>query len=357
MKILIIDFFNLIKRYSYQLDIVSLEQGEIVDKLTVFILNKITDCIYQTQADLIFVCSDDGQNKRAKGIISEYKENRKKAKTLTEEEKEKDFFNYLKKLVKILPVGFIEVKNTEADMIIYCLVNYFKKYQDIDITIASSDSDFVQLLDKNVSILDWTKGEITEENWVQKIEKIDDLYFNPKHYALAKSITGDTSDNIKGVKNYGWKKVFRIFCYLYLNYSVQVNIENIFIMIDLLKKIDSNEYDKKEKKFLFKAIEILEANKDTIHKNMSIIDLNMLETPYIFNIMQQIDDILTKKKTFSRQEILNMLKLERFGDRSDFEYQEVVKKNSKSLMIFDYIFKKYLKSVAILKLKNKGNKI
>lgn len=346
---MILDFFNLLKRYLYSTNLAELEQGEIVDKLTTHILNKILDCAYKIQPDLIFICSDNGQNKRANSIVKGYKSNRKKIKTLTEEEKEKDYINYLKKLVELLPVGFLEVKNVEADMIVCCLVKYLEKYENnIKITIVSNDSDFVQLLSKNVNILDWNKDIIDENNWVDKTKNIKGFYFNPKHYALAKSIVGDVSDNIKGIVGWGWKKIFRLFCYIYIQNSTNVNIENVDDLILLLNNLDMTDYELKDEKFVNKAIVTFNDNKDLIHNNMDIIDLNMLETPYIFDIMNQINSILMEKKTFNKNEVLNMLKLDRFGGRSSEEYKKIVEKNSKSMMLFGNIFKKYVRSVALL---------
>ena len=91
MNILIIDWMNLVKRYIYTSELAELEVGEVTQKLTYSILNRIDKLFFLTKPDLVFICSDCGFNKRAAGIVEGYKQNRKKYKSLTVEEREKSY--------------------------------------------------------------------------------------------------------------------------------------------------------------------------------------------------------------------------------------------------------------------------
>ena len=268
MKILIIDWFNLIKRYNYQLE--DTDDGTFIDEISTNILNRLLNCVSQHKPDLTFVCSDCGFNSRAASVVSGYKKNRKKHKSLTEEEKEKSYIEHLKKLVMTLPFPFIEVKNVEADMIIYCLIEWTKKkFSDVDITLASSDSDFIQLLDKDLKIFDWYKGNITDNNWWEKHKSIG-TEFNVKDYALAKSIVGDKSDNVIGVPNLGWKKVIQLFRQVrkHLTESYEFsNCTDIINGINVILNKYSDELDKKELKYFNKYLELLTSTQDKIDKN------------------------------------------------------------------------------------------
>ena len=63
-------------------------------------------------------------------------------------------------------------------MVIGCLIKYFERFDiDMDITIVSNDSDFIQLLSDNVRILDWSKDIIDENNWVEKTKGVSDFLF------------------------------------------------------------------------------------------------------------------------------------------------------------------------------------
>ncbi len=87
MNILIIDWFNLIKRYTYLLDDTPIEDGEFYEDITSRIINKVMKTVNEYHVDLLIVCSDLGYNHRANSLLSgEYKANRNRAKSLTQEE-------------------------------------------------------------------------------------------------------------------------------------------------------------------------------------------------------------------------------------------------------------------------------
>lgn len=355
MRVLIIDWFNLVKRYTYSYKLEEMEPGEIIDKLTFNILNRICDCIYQSQPDLIYICSDSGFNKRAASAIEGYKANRKRAKSLTDEEKEKDYIEYLKALISTLPIPFVEVKDTEADMIVMCLIKFLKRLDpEVKIVLASSDSDMIQILDENTKILDWYKGDITVENWYIKHGKHNE-YFNVKNYALGKSIVGDVSDNIKGVDGWGWKKVSKLFSLLDHYYKKELVIDNANVLINLIYELLNNleNIDKKDKNFLETCLEMLKENKKFINNNMTIIDLTMLETPFLYQINSLLERVtFNEKLVFNKSDFLKHLKLDRYGN-NDLEYFQILSKNSKASTIFYYIAKKAQKAVNILRSKKK----
>ena len=347
MNILIIDWMNLVKRYIYTSELAELEVGEVTQKLTYSILNRIDKLFFLTKPDLVFICSDCGFNKRAAGIVEGYKQNRKKYKSLTDEEKEKSYLEYLKLLARSLPTAYIEIKDVEADMIIRCVIQYMKQLNNnINFTIASNDTDMLQLIDDNVRIYNWNKEFVNKDNWVEKTFK-ENIYFNSKNYALAKSIVGDKSDNVKGANGIGWKKIFSIFELLHKKYSNEYIVETIYSLIDNLKKTVEN--DKGLKKKFEKIITILNENVKLIHNNMFVIDMNLIETPFLFQINQEIKKSLTtfSKSKFHRRIILDLLKLN-YKDDLDTDDEEILKRNSKALISFMYLHKKTVYNANIL---------
>lgn len=357
MRVLIIDFFNLVKRYTYSYKLEDMEPGEIIDKLTFNILNRICDVIYESQPDIIVTCSDSGFNKRAASAVEGYKANRKRSKSLTDEEKEKDYIEYLKSVMATLPMPFIEIKDTEADLLIMCLIKYLRKLDPkIAIILASSDSDMLQILDNNTKIIDWYKGDVTVENWHKKHEK-HGVDINLKNYAIGKSIVGDASDNIKGVMHWGWKKVSRLFTTINSIYGKDLVFDNANVLINYIYEALNSNYniDSKTIEFLESSLEMLNENKKFINNNLSIIDLTLLETPYMFQINSLIERSLFENKiTFNKKEFLELLKLDRYGYDEE-EYKKILAKNSKSSAIFYYISKKA--NIAISTLKNKRSRV
>ena len=355
MKVLVLDFFNLVKRYLYTSKLTDLEDSELIDIVTTNILNKINVLVHNFSPDFVYICSDNGNNRRAMAITGgNYKANRKRNKSLTEEEKEKNYTEYLKSVFETLPIPFIDIRDTEADMVIYCLTNYLIKLDNsIEIVIASSDSDFIQLLSDNVKIYDWYKEDIDKDNWYEKYDKNGGLYLSPGNYAIAKSIVGDTADNIAGIKNVGWKKVLKLFNILYSCYGQKYIEKFDLTATDLILLLDDyvSDIDNKELEFVNKMLQLIKINKELIDKNQSIIELSNIETPFIYNIMETI-----KRKTFDdtinfdRKEFMRLLHFERYKDNDEnVEYKKIVAKNMKASMTFYTLAKKMSNSAKILK--------
>ena len=72
--------------------------------------------------------------------------------------------------------------------------------------IISSDRDFYQLLDERTIIY-----SPTWKRFVTKKEVSDKFNISASNFCLAKSICGDPSDNIKGVKGAGFKTIAKRF--------------------------------------------------------------------------------------------------------------------------------------------------
>lgn len=350
MQHVIFDWFNLVKRYTHVQSLSELDEAEIVTKVTYGLLNNISNIIIENKPDVVYFCSDNGYNKRAKAIVKNYKENRKRMKSLTEEEKEKSYLEYIKKILYTLPTPFIEVKNTEADFIIYILINYIKRLDNkAKFTVVSNDSDFIQILDDNVELYNFNKGYINKDNWYKKYNL--DFYFNHKNYALGKSIVGDKSDNIDGIKNWGWQKVSHVFNILNLVYNKDMVYDNVEVLHDCVKyAIDNNtSLDKKDLNLLKRFNNILtKENKKIISDNQSIIDLSNLENPFIYKINNTITrELFERKLNYSHKKFLKYLCLNIY--EGEDEYHQILKKNAKAATVFKFQAAKTLKAISIMK--------
>ncbi len=99
-----------------------------------------------------------------------------------------------------------------------------------EIFIASSDSDFYQLLSRNISqIILGGKGTyelLTPQGLVSR------LGIPPHRYVYFKSLTGDSADNIKGVPNVGPLRARRI-----INKELKINLRPHAELLALNKKL------------------------------------------------------------------------------------------------------------------------
>ena len=352
VKYLIVDWLNLVKRYTYSRDISSLDEAELVTGLTVSLINRITDLVSELKPNLIYICSDNGYNRRATAILSGYKSGRKRFKSLTNEEKEKSYVEYLKKVAYTLPFPFIDVKNTEADLIVYVLTRYLRRLDDkARFIVASSDSDFVQLLGEDTVIFDWYKGEVTVDNWCSKYKL--DACFSHRNYALAKSIVGDKSDSVSGLYNWGWKKVSRVFNVIDSVYGDKATVSSVGELEKSVSSILDNYADglsSRDKKLLenFKTVLSDSGNKRLIQSNQSVIDLSNLESPFIYRVNSAIErETFERKLKYDQKELYKLLRLDIYKG-NDLEYTQILRKNAKSAAVLVYFSHKINEAVKLL---------
>lgn len=174
--------------------------------------------IRATRPTRLFVVLDGkDSSSRRKKIFPQYKENRgagtrlNRAYKWADEEEERKQMQYQMlrtiKYLKNLPVTFVMLDNIEADDSIAYLTEIFKQKEEMkELFISSTDKDFYQLLDDRVKIWHPIKKE------VYGAQKVEELFgVQPHNFLLFKSIVGDKSDNIPGIKGLGPKTISKCF--------------------------------------------------------------------------------------------------------------------------------------------------
>ena len=209
--------------------------------------------------------SQSGERRRKK--LKEYKEGRKmvgmRRGFTTSDVDEKEAFarqlELLKNSLDHLPMKQVAVKYLEADDAIAYMA---KKVIDKKSIIITTDRDYLQLVDENISVFRPVKtkenptGEMINLEWMHKKENI-----HPYNYALLKAIVGDKSDNITGVKGIG-EKTARKDIHLLWSTHEEFDIDDLFKWL-LTRK------EKKYQKYL--------DNEDLIRLNYKIVQLLELE--------------------------------------------------------------------------------
>ena len=104
-----------------------------------------------------------------------------------------------------LPVTCISIDNIEADDTIAYLTNQYFEEKSKQITIVSTDKDFLQLVSPKISIFSPTKKVIYTPK-----KLAEEFNFHPNNYILYRVLTGDTGDNIPGIKGLGLKTMLKI---------------------------------------------------------------------------------------------------------------------------------------------------
>ena len=172
--------------------------------------------IRRTQPDQVYVVFDGASSTtNRKNIISEYKSGREDQRVTNwevfdslddEHDSKVDQIVRVIHYLKTLPVKTVILDKVEADDIIAYLCSTLPNHPEDKIFIVSSDKDFLQLVNKNVIVYrPMEKKYYTEETFRAKYK------MSPQNFILHKTLLGDNSDKIKGVKGLGEKGLLKKF--------------------------------------------------------------------------------------------------------------------------------------------------
>ena len=210
-RVLIVDGLNLYLRV-FAVNGALNDNGVPVGGLTGFLRSLAYAIREVTPTRVIIVYDGAGGSYRRRKIHPNYKSNRKPGKRITRwdafknatEEKEvmKIQFSRLLDYLDFLPINVISIDRIEADDTIAYIANKLVKEE---VTIMSSDQDFLQLVDDRITVWSPTKKIFYTPN------KVLEDYGVPAHnFLMYKVLMGDKSDNIEGVKGLGPKKLPKI---------------------------------------------------------------------------------------------------------------------------------------------------
>ena len=162
---------------------------------------------------VVIVFDGPGSSAARKNINSDYKANRDITRITNWEIFDKKDDEYasmsaqierLVEYLQMLPVDMISMPKVEADDVIAYIGQQFGDTNKV--TIVSSDKDFLQIVNENVEVYSPIKKKVYGPAEVK--EEVGVLAEN---YLVMKSLLGDNSDNLPGVKGLGPKGIFKHF--------------------------------------------------------------------------------------------------------------------------------------------------
>ena len=213
-RILLIDGLNLFFRNFAMLNMVN-PNGVHIGGLGGFFrsLGALIRQINPTQVYVVFDGAGSANNR--KNLIPEYKSGRDLQRITNweafddlddEHDAKVDQMVRIIQYLKALPVKTVTIDKVEADDIIAYLSEIIPQDPKDKAFIVSSDKDFIQLVSEKVIVYRPIEKEYyTEETVVEKFS------ISPKNFILYKTLLGDNSDKIKGVKGLGQKGLFKKF--------------------------------------------------------------------------------------------------------------------------------------------------
>lgn len=256
----------------------------------------------------IVVFDGKGGSVRRRKVYPDYKQNRKTRVSLNrysefesiddERESFRKQFVRLIEYLEILPVTVIGVDNIEADDTIAYICDYFrnKKKETNKITIVSTDKDFLQL----------TNDDITIYNPIKKKAYTRELIFEEfgilsDNFLLYRTIDGDKSDNIPGINGVGIKTLNKLF-----NFNEQVYTFESFY----------NKAKELQESSKLKALNTIVEGKEILDRNYKLMQLEISDIApqykehILGKIEQQISrvNILEFRKMFDQDRLYSNIK-------------------------------------------------
>ena len=178
-------------------------------------INMFNKLLKDFKPEYLVAVFDSGGTSFRNEIYQQYKANRGEA--------PEDISLQFPKIIEFLEasgIKTIKLENYEADDLIGSITDKFKDKNKI--SIISGDKDFVQLIDKNVNMIDTMKGRTTS------IKEVEERYgLGPELMIDFFALVGDSIDNIPGVKGIGPKTAAPLIKEYGTIENLYKNLENI----------------------------------------------------------------------------------------------------------------------------------
>ena len=314
-RVLVIDALNMFLR-AFIVDPSLSNHGQPIGGLkgSIKILQKL---VRITKPNEIVICWDgpNGSQKR-KSLDSGYKEGRKPLRlnrsvhNLTENEEIQnkvwqqmrtiEYFNQM-------PIIQLVLERVEADDIIsyVCNSRHYNGWQKV---IVSNDKDFLQLCNEETVVYRPTTDKVETMNSV-----VETLGIHPNNMALARAMTGDSSDNLPGVSRVGFKTIAGKLPFMREKESVTIDQ-----LLEYCENIDSK----------LKVYKNITESKSIIEHNYKMMQLY---SPLIsVQGKQTIDYSLENFECdFNKTELLKMMMKDGFGELNWEELKTFLNKISR----------------------------
>lgn len=179
--------------------------------------------------------------------------------------------------LKFLPVKTVIINGIEADD----AISYVAKKLDKKCVIISSDKDFLQVVNERITVFRPIEKTYYTPERIRKTYGI-----LPENFIIYKTLIGDKSDNVDGVRGIGPKGVTKLF----------PELLNEVLDIDGLLELCG---EKMQQKPLYSKIVLMEAELRKQHKVMDLLNPMMHESHE-----QHLDEIIKEDFPAINQEII-----------------------------------------------------
>jgi len=293
-RVLLIDGLNTFLRAFAAIGWVNKDLSHI-GGLTGFLrsLGYVIKLVRPTRVIVVFDGQGSSTNKRY--IYPEYKANRGLTKitnwdSFESQQDESDAITeQLVRLVfylKTLPVDLLSIDKIEADDVI----GYISQKLTSEVTIMSSDRDYLQLVSDKVTIYSPTKKKFYDHDLV-----LTEYGVSPNNFLTQKILLGDSGDNIPGVKGLGSKTMLKHF--------PELSKDNEITLDDILQKCEGKQ----------KILESIKNFEFQLRINKKLMDLKQPNIPE--EGLEEINSVLLNpNKGYDSQKFLTLYHEDELGN-------------------------------------------
>lgn len=285
-KLVLIDGNSLINRAFYAMPLLTTKDGLFTNAVYGF-MNMFFKMLSEEKPTYVAVAFDVKAPTFRHKMFSEYKGTRK---PMPEELRPQ--IPLLKDLLTLMGVTVIEKPGSEADDIIGTIA----KHTDIKTVIFTGDKDSFQLVDEQTEV-HFTRRGITETEIYDNENFKEKMGITPKQIIDLKSLMGDSSDNIPGVKGIGEKTALTLLA----DYE---SLEGVYQNVDKIRgKTQEKLLLNKDAAFLSKTLATIDCDCDVL----TDVSKMTISLPFSMEV----------KKKFTELEFKTLIKKDDWFDEND----------------------------------------
>lgn len=227
-KVLLIDGLNLFFRNFSVLNMIN-KDGNHIGGLGGF-MRSLGALVRNLNPTMVYIVFDGaGSSQSRKNIIPLYKSGRDINKitnwevfdNVEEEDDAKiDQIIRIVQYLKVLPVKVLQINKCEADDVIAVLAKKLTEQGAKQVFMVTNDNDYIQLVTENIVMYHPTRKKFYTPQSVQ-----EEFNIPTENFLIYKTMMGDNSDDVPGVKGLGPKTMTKLFPEIHTDI---LSIEDIF---------------------------------------------------------------------------------------------------------------------------------
>lgn len=293
-RVLLIDGLNTFLRAFAAIGWVNKDLSHI-GGLTGFLrsLGYVIKLVRPTRVIVVFDGQGSSTNKRY--IYPDYKANRGLTRVTnwdsfeSQQEESDAITEQLVRLIfylKTLPVDLISIDKIEADDVI----GYISQRLTGEVTIMSSDRDYLQLVSDKVTVYSPTKKKFYDHDLV-----LTEFGVSPNNFLTQKILLGDSGDNVPGVKGLGSKTMLKHF--------PELAKDELITLDDILQRCEGKQ----------KILESIKNFEFQLRINQRLMDLKNPNIPE--EALEEINNVLLNPfKVYDSQKFLTLYHEDELGN-------------------------------------------